>query len=85
MQIMNEMDDMAAFTTKRVVEYMEMLHISVNKLQQDTGVARSTITRYMHGTTMPSLYFLGKFLNYIEVDAAEFYEPYVVNKKKFVS
>lgn len=82
---MNETDDMATFTTKRVVEYMQMYHISVNKLQQDTGVARTTINRYMHGKTMPSLYFLGKFLNYIEVDAAEFYEPYIVNKKKIVS
>lgn len=82
---MNETDDMATFTTKRVVEYMQMYHISVNKLQQDTGVARTTINRYMHGKTMPSLYFLGKFLNYIKVDAAEFYEPYIVNKKKIVS
>lgn len=82
---MIENDDMATFTTKRVVEYMQMYNISVNKLQQDTGVARSTIARYMHGITTPNLYFLDKFLNYIEVDAAEFYEPYIVNKKKFVS
>ena len=79
---MIENDDFEAFTIKRFLEYMEIFHVSINKLYQITGVARSTIKRYLSGKATLSLYVLGKFLKYIKVEVDVFYEPYVISQRR---
>ena len=76
-----EYDGIEEFITKRFTEYMKLFQISVNKLHEVLGVARSTVQRYLDGKTTPPMHFIDSFLRYIQVDYDVFFEPYSIKKR----